>query len=198
MNPLADVSVQPPQAAPAPLAQPGAVPDQIAVPDVPEPLNRVVAGQIPAIPVPPVQPGAPLEPAQQFVVENYQRLPQLNLGVYEASDLTTVVFNTSVLDESMLAEADAAGALPQLLAGPAAPEETPAMGAADVAQVRAEQRPQMPVQTAPAAPSMPAPKMPAGTAALLAKARVRNLGAGPQTPGIKPNPLSGAVAKRPV
>ena len=198
MSPLADATVKAPAAAPQPLAGPQ---PPIAPEALPEPLNAVATGQVPAVPVPPLEPGQQPDPVQQFIIENFPALPQVGLGVFEASDLTTIVFNASQVNEETLAQADADGVLPQLLqtlnqpvgAAPAAPA-----GAAEVAQTRADQRPQMPVQTAPAVPSMPAPKMPAGTANLLAKARVRNLGAGPQTPGIKPAPLSSAVAKRPV
>lgn len=195
MSPLADATVKTPAPAPQPLAGP-------QPPAVPEPLNLVVAGQVPAVPLPPAQPGAPLDPAQEFVVSNFDSLPQLGLGAFEASDLTTVVYNPNMVNEQALAAADKAGQLPQFLQSLAQPQQdsapAPQSGPGVIAQTRAEQRPQMPVQTAPAAPSMPAPKQPAGTAELLAKARVRNLGAGPQTPGIKPAPLSGAVAKRPV
>lgn len=196
MSPLADVSIQQPQGQAMPLAQPGAVPEQIqAPPEVPEPLNAVAAGQIPAVAVPPVHGDQALLPAQQFIVDNYEALPSLGLGLYEAQDMSTIVFNAAVLDEAMLAQAEQQGSLAELLQGP---EAAPAPQAPQIAQARAEQRPAMPVQTAPAAPAMPAPKQPAGTADLLAKARVRNMGAGPQTPGIKPNPLSNSVARRPV
>lgn len=209
MSPLADATVQTsdPTAA-MPLAASGAVPANITQqvpPEIPPIFAPVVSGEVPAVPVPPVDPGAALLPEQQFIVDNYERLPELGLGAYEAQDATTVVYNASVLDEATLAQADQEGGLAQLLAGPeAAPMPPEAAGAlppenpAAVAQTRAEQRPSMPVQTAPAVPSMPAPKMPAGTANLLAKARVRNMGAGPQQAGIKPNPLAGAVARRPV
>jgi hypothetical protein len=148
-----------------------------------------------------VQPNAPLDPAQEFVIENFNALPELNLGAFEAQDLSTVIFNASLLTQEQLAEADANGALAQLLeastpmqAGGPAAEGAPAQIAADAAA----QRPQMQVQTAPAAPAMPAPKVPAGTQNMLARTRVRNMGAGPKAPGLTPNPLAGAVADRPV
>jgi hypothetical protein len=149
-----------------------------------------------------MQPDQPAAPEQQFIIDNIDSLEQVGLGLYEASDLSTLVFNVSLVNPETLAEADAAGTLPQLIQTISQPAEGAPQAAQaapqDIAQARADQRPQMPVQTAPAVPSMPAPKQPAGTANLLAQARVRNMGAGPQTPGVKPNPLAGSVARRPV
>ena len=178
------------------MSQPG---QELAPPAVPQPLDLVAAGQKPAALLPPVQPNAPLDPAQEFVIENFNALPQLGLGAYEAQDLSTVIFNAAMLDEATLADADANGALAELLqaADPAnavVPDTAPAQIAVDAAAAR----PQMQVQTAPAAPAMPAPKVPAGTQNMLARARVRNTGSGPQPPGLVPQPLAGAVAKRPV
>ncbi|NBW10111.1 MAG: hypothetical protein EBR82_18995 [Caulobacteraceae bacterium] len=210
MSPLANTTVKSGSpAADMPLADPSAVPAQIqeqAVPELPPAFAPVATGEVPAISLPPVDPNALLLPEQQFIVDNYEKLPALGLGAFEAQDSTTIIYNTSVLDESTLSQAEQEGRLPELLAGPeATPADQTQQGApmspenpAAVAQTRADQRPSMPVQTAPAVPSMPAPKMLAGTANLLAKARVRNMGAGPQQAGIKPNPLSGTVAKRPV
>ena len=205
MSPLADATVRT-QAAPdaAPLAAPGGVPEAIqaqAQPELPPTLAPVVAGEVPALPIPPVQPDQPLLPEQEFIIQNYEALPELNLGLYEAQDATTILFNAAVLDESLIQQAEQEGRLPELLSATGGQPSAPAPGpgdAAGVAQTRAEQRPSMPVQTAPAVPSMPAPKMPAGTANLLAKTRIRNMGAGPKPPGITPAPLSNAVARRPV
>jgi hypothetical protein len=109
-----------------------------------------------------------------------------------------------MLDEATLADADSKGTLAQLLQAStpmgASPPPTPAaQGApAQIAAEAAAARPQMQVQTAPAVPAMPAPKVPAGTQNMLARARVRTLGAGPKPPGLTPNPLAGAIAGRPV
>jgi hypothetical protein len=196
MNELAQATVRPPGTQQMP--QPG---QELAPPALPTPIDLVAAGQQPAVLLPPVQPNAPLDPAQEFVIENFNALPELNLGAFEAQDLSTVIFNASLLTQEQLAEADSNGTLAALLeastpmqAGGPAAAGAPAQIAADAAA----QRPQMQVQTAPAAPAMPAPKVPAGTQDMLARARVRNMGAGPRSPGLTPNPLAGAVAGRPV
>lgn len=171
---------------------------ELAPPAVPQPLDLVAAGQKPAALLPPVQPNAPLDPAQEFIIENFDALPQLGLGAYEAQDLSTVVYNMSLLDEATLAEADANGALADLLQAADPAQIQADSTSAQIAADAAAQRPQMQVQTAPAAPAMPAPKVPAGTQNALARARVRVTGAGPQPAGLVPQPLAGAVAKRPV
>lgn len=197
MNELAQATVRPSGAQPAP--QPG---QELAPPALPAPIDAVAAGQQPAVLLPPVQPNAPLDPAQEFVIENFNALPDLNLGAFEAQDLSTVIFNASLLTQEQLAEADAAGTLAELLQAStpmgASPPPAAEGASAQIAADAAAQRPQMQVQTAPAVPAMPAPKVPAGTQNMLARARVRNVGAGPKPPGLTPNPLAGAVAGRPV
>ena len=182
------------------IAAPG---QELAPPAIPPPLDIVASGQQPAALLPPVQPNAPLDPVQQFVVENFNSLPELNLGAFEAQDLSTVVFNASLLTQEQLAQADREGTLAALLQastpmGASPPPAPAAQGAAAIAADAAAARPQMQVQTAPEVPAMPAPKVPAGTQNMLARTRVRNMGAGPKAPGLTPNPLAGAVAGRPV
>jgi hypothetical protein len=178
-NELANAQVTPPQ-----------------TPELPSPLAEVAQGVQPAAVLPPVAPNAAMDPAQEFVVSNFEVLPKIGLDIFEAPDLTTVVFNSKLLDRPTVEAAAKAGTLQELLAP--RPQPGQALAGATVAQSRAAERPQMEVQSAPAAPALPAPKVPASTQNLLAKARVRNLGAGPKPPGITPDPISSRVSKRPV
>lgn len=194
MDELADVDLQPPAAAPA-------AGTELAQPELPAPIAAVQAGQMPAVPVPPMGPDEEPDELQSFVIANAPTLPQMGLGVYEAQDLTTVLFNPSLIDEASLTEADNNGVLGELFAQQEAAPESPIApddSAAQVADVRAAQRPEMPVQTAPAAPAMPAPKVPAGTQNALAQARVRTLGANAKRPGLAPSPLTKSISNRPV
>jgi hypothetical protein len=178
MNELAQATVaQPAQQMPG---------QELAPPPIPSPLDAVASGQAPAVALPPVEPNGQLLPAQEFVIENYAQLPQIGLAVFEAQDLSTVVYNPAMVDEASLMQADQEGTLAQLLsaATPMSPEQAAAPAVAAP--------PPPPVEPAPA------PKVPAGTQDMLARARVRNVGAGPKQPGLAPNPVSGAVASRPV
>lgn len=181
------------------LASAQVAPQQAAVPTLPSPLAEVAQGVQPAAILPPVAPNTQLDPAQEFVIENFEVLPEVGLEVYEAPDMSTVVFNPQLIDRASVEQAAASGELPSLLAAPPQVEQPgQELAASSVAQSRAAERPQMAVQSAPAAPALPAPKVPASIQNLLAKARVRNMGGGPKPAGIVPNPISSRVAKRPI
>ncbi len=205
MNELAQAQVAPPQAAaPQPQGQELAPDQQAQAPQLPAPLDAVAAGQTPAAVLPPVQPNQPPDDVQEFVISNFDNLATLGLAAFEAPDMSTVIFNPQMVDQKQLEAAAKAGTLDQLLNPPKqgqelAPRGAPAQGAAvpdntaaQVAQQHAEQRPQAPVPTAPQI----APKVPASTQNMLAKARVRNMGAGAKPAGLTPNPVGNQLSKR--
>ena len=204
MNELAQAQVapqsMPPQAqpqAPQPQGQELASSQQAQAPQLPAPLDAVAAGQTPAAVLPPVQPNQPPDDAQQFVISNFDQLKTMGLAAFEAPDMSTVIFNPQMVDQKQIEAAAQNGTLEQLLAPPPQQGQELAPQAADnsaaqVAQQHAEQRPQAPVPTAPQI----APKVPASTQNMLAKARVRNMGAGAKPAGLTPNPVGNQLSKR--
>jgi len=192
MNELASATVAP-AAAPAVGGQELA---PVQAPEIPSPLAEVTQGVVPAALLAPVEPDAALDPAQSFLIDNFEKLAELGLDVYEAPDLSTVVFNTSLVDRKAVEAAAAGGTLQQLLTPPAqaGAELAPNPAAAQVAQTRAAQRPEMPVQSAP----MVAPKVPASTQTALAKVRARAITNPKATPGGTPVTTGTQLSKRPV
>lgn len=196
MNELASATI-----APAPAAAPQGqelAPEQ--APQIPSPLSEVVQGSQPAALLPPVQPDAGLDPAQEFVVNNIDKLPDLGLDAVEAPDQSTIVFNTKLIDRKQIEAAVKDGTIQQLL-NPPAPQAQPGnelappdAAATDIAQTRAAQRPAMPVQSAP----MVAPKVPASTQTALANARVKSLGMPKASTQSPPVTTGNQLSKRPV
>lgn len=101
MNELAGMS-----AAPAPEA-PAAAP---ADPGLPHPLSEVASGALPAISLAPVRRSEPMDPAQEFVVQNFEQLGTV-LDYHEFSDGTSVLFNPEKIGEKDLEKAQKAGKL---------------------------------------------------------------------------------------
>jgi len=189
MNELASATVAP---AVAPTGGQELAPSQ--APAIPSPLAEVAQGAVPATLLPPVQPEAPLDPAQSFLVDNFESLADLGLDAVEAPDQSTIVFNTSLVDRPTVEAAAAAGTLDQLFAPPAAAGNELNPAATQVANTRAAQRPEMPVQSAP----MVAPKVPASTQTALANVRVKSLANPKATPGGTPITTGTQLSKRPV
>lgn len=197
MNELAQAQVAPPAQAPAASQSQGLelAPDQQAqAPALPQPLDAVAAGQQPATILPPVQPNQPPDDVQEFIISNFENLPQLGLEAFEAPDLSTIVFNPQLLDRASIESAVQNGTLEQLLSPPqqgqelaAAAAPAPDAAAAQVAEQHMSQR---------AATNVEAPKVPASTQNMLAKARVRNMGAGAKPAGLTPNPVGNQLSKR--
>jgi hypothetical protein len=126
-NELADASLAQPSAAPMqPLAeqQAAAAPAQSA--PLPSPLDAVAAGQIPAISLSAFDEANPLH---EFLVQNFEALPQLGLDYadLEGEDNLSVVFNPKIISEEKLQEAHKAGQLDQIAPrGDATAEAAPA------------------------------------------------------------------------
>lgn len=189
MNELASATV-----APQPVQQAGTQLAPAQAPQIPSPLAEVAQGAVPATLLPPVAPGADLDPAQSFVVDNFDKLGDLGLDAVEAPDQSTVVFNSSMLDRKTVEKAAAEGTLQQLLAPPAAAAPAANPAASEIAQVRASQRPAMPVQSAP----MVGPKVPASTQTALANARVKSMPSAKPSTSAPPVTAGNQLAKRPV
>jgi len=188
MNELASATV-----APQPVEQAGTQLAPVQAPEIPSPLAEVAQGAIPAALLPPVAPEAGLDPAQSFIVDNFERLSELGLDAVEAPDQSTVVFNVSLVDRKTVEKAASEGTLQQLFAPPAA--AAPANPAAtQIAQTRAAQRPEMPVQSAP----MVGPKVPASTQTALANARVKAIPSAKPSTSAPPVTAGNQLAKRPV
>lgn len=178
-NELASVTVAPAAApeAPAPTA------------DLPEPVAAVASGQLPAIVVPPARPKSEPDPVYLFLVQNYDVLPeQAPVDFYETREAETILFNTQLLSQERLAQAEKDGTLAQLLT----PVEAPAAAPSQTAEGTSIAPPA--VQT----PAQSAPRMPAGAQNSLAGARVRNMQGGPKVSPIQPNPIGQQLARRAV
>ncbi len=188
MNPLADATVAAP-AAPQPLAPQAEVPaPEQTGPQLPEPLDAVARKELPAVAVPPLQPGVPPDPVQSFLVANLDVLPEAGLGWYDTQAKQTVVFNTELLTEEQLAQSEKDGTLASLLQAPAAGAQ-PGAASAEGTSIPAP---------APATPAQKAPKPSAGLQDILANARVKNMQGGPRVSPVQPNPVGQQLARRPV
>ncbi len=168
----------------APVGASAGAPAPDAAPAVPPPFAAIVAGDVPALSVPPVHKDTPPNPVQSFVISNLDTLAKAGLDYYEASNSTTVLFNPAKITEKELHEADKAGkldAVAPVAALPAAPD-APAPDAAAAA-------PAAPL-AAVAAPAQP--PVPAGVG------RTRLANVTPPGPGIRPNPVPNLLSKRAV
>jgi len=160
-------------------------------PQIPEQVAAVAAGDIAGLLVPPAKPGAPLDPVYGFLVENYDLLPeQAPVDFYETAAAETVLFNTGLLTQDDLQEAEEAGTLADILSGPTAAAE-PSSNSPTINAEGTSVAPPVAAQ-----PMMGAPKMPAGAQNALAGARVRNMQGGPKVSPIQPNPIGQQMARR--
>ena len=75
--------------------------------ELPAPLPDIIAGTVPGILVPPVSEATRGEPVVEAVIQNFGRLPELGLDVFELPDMSTIVFNPEVLTEDAILEAQA-------------------------------------------------------------------------------------------
>jgi len=170
MNELANATV----AAPAPADPLAGVPAGLEAPQapaapvaLPSPLDAVQAGQLPAISLAAFSEGDPLH---EFVVANFNALPDLGLDYaeFEGTDGVSAIFNPAKITEADLKAAYKAGKLEQVAPPAAAMEAAAAPAPAPEAALAAE----APAAAAPlAGVSLPAPNAPAG----VQEARARNL-----------------------
>jgi hypothetical protein len=127
----------------------------------------VQAGQLPAISLAAFSEGDPLH---EFVVANFNALPDLGLDYaeFEGTDGVSAIFNPAKITEADLKAAYKAGKLEQVAPPAAAMEAAAAPAPAPEAALAAE----APAAAAPlAGVSLPAPNAPAG----VQEARARNL-----------------------
>jgi hypothetical protein len=149
---------------------------------LPAPLPDVVAGNIPAVLIPPVTEATLAEPVVDAIIKNFDRLPQMGLEAYELPDMSTVVFNPRFVTEDQIKEAQANGTIAQLAvpaAGSPEPAEAPAPAAAKQAPL------------AQATLTGPPPV----NQSRLTTARVQNF-APRQVSPVEPKPVLNALGKR--
>ena len=155
MPALSDASVQPPAAAPA-------APDDNDNSAVPDPLDDVAAGRMPAVTLPPIE-NRDITPQAEFVIQNFRDLGKFNLAYHEFPDQKlSVVYNPRLISEKQLAEAHAKKDL--LTVAPLVAPPRPAGGAPAPAAA--------PDQSAPAPGAGSPPAAAAAPAAPLSAARV--------------------------
>jgi hypothetical protein len=176
MNPLANAALEP---------QPVAPTNTPVEAELPAPLPDVISGATPAVLIPPVNQQTLTEPVVNAVIKNYGRLPELGLEAYELPDLSTVVFNPSLISEDQIKEAEANGTLAQI----AIPAVGPGPEAADTASA-----PPAPVQQAPLAQATLTGPPPVNQSRLTT-ARVQNF-APRQVSPVEPKPVLNALGKR--
>jgi hypothetical protein len=170
------------------LANAQALPSQAApnseageAPGIPSPFDDVAAGKIPAVTLAPIE-GRQTDPAQEYIVQNFDKLPDLGLEYVELSKSHSVVFNPKETSAEELQAADKAGKLfdvaplvralgkdvvPKLQLAPA---PAPAAGAPLAASAAAPAGPAA-QDTAPA-PGASMPSAPLATATASASPRV--------------------------
>lgn len=149
---------------------------------LPPPIPQLQAGEIPAVLVPPVTQELMSDPVIDALVTNFPKLGELGLEYYEASDLSSVIYNPSQVTAEQLAEADQNGTLGQIAQPLQSLEGSAGPGAAPDG-----------MQAPLAAESLPVPP-PAGEARLQS-ARVQNM-APRQISPIQPRPVTTGLAKR--
>lgn len=151
---------------------------------LPPPLPQLESGEVPAVLVPPVTQELMADPVIDAVVNNFPRLGELGLAYYEASDMSTVLYNPDKITEQELQEADKNGTLAQIA--------TPL----DAFSGRQGSPATPGTQNAPLATEQLAGGTPAAEPSLQ-KARVQNIAPRPVSP-IQPKPVTGQLAKRPI
>jgi len=149
---------------------------------LPPPIPQLQAGDIPAVLVPPVTQELMADPVIDALVTNFPKLGELGLEYYEASDLSSVIYNPGSVTLEQLQEADQNGTLGQIAQPLQALEAGQGSGATPGG-----------MQAPLAAESLPAPA-PAGEARLQT-ARVQNM-APRQISPIQPKPITNALGKR--
>lgn len=153
-------------------------------PQFPSPFADVLAGSVPAVSLAPLH-GSKTDPAQEFVVSNFEELTNAGLDYHETPDNHSVLFNPKVISADQIDKADKAGELFRL-----------APLVKDLAQPGAETAPEAaPQGQAPAAAPAPAGPL-AGmqvTDPKIKTARLKNLAPAPTN---QPNPVPGQLAKR--
>lgn len=193
MPALSDASVQPPAAAPA-------APDDNDNSAVPDPLDDVAAGRMPAVTLPPIE-NRDITPQAEFVIQNFRDLGKFNLAYHEFPDQKlSVVYNPRLISEKQLAEAHAKKDLltvAPLVTPPGTPPR-PAGGAPAPAAAPEQSAPGPGAGSPPAAAAAPAAPLSAAkvpTSRRLQSARLQNQKSpGPDQPN---SPLS-QLEKRPV
>lgn len=169
MNPLENASLD--VASPMPLNEPEAA-------ELPPPFPGLIAGEVPAVLIPPISQELFDDPTIQTVVEKFEELPSMGLDYFEAQDRSTVIYNPSIIQEDALIEADKNGTLAQIA--------VPLIGGAEEVN---------PLADAMTPPAM-APK-PQNSGGSLQTARLRNINP-PQVSPIQPNPIEQQLARRPI
>jgi hypothetical protein len=154
--------------------------------ELPAPLPDVIAGQIPAVRVPPVNEQTMQDPIVEAVITNFGRLPELGLDVFELPDLSTIVFNPNVITQEALAEAQANGTIDQVVGAIAGAEEAQAAAPAQEAGAA--------VQTAPLAQATLTGPPPVNESRLTT-ARIQNF-APRQVSPVEPKPVISTLGKR--
>ncbi len=178
-SPLENATIE---STPQPLAPEPVVPvNEPEVATLPPPLPQLQSGEMPAVLVPPITQELMADPVIDALVTNFPKLSDLGLEYYEASDLSSVIYNPGSVTLEQLQEADQNGTLGQIaqplqsLEGSAGPGPAPE---GQMAPLAAEQV---------AAP-------PPGEARLQS-ARVQNM-APRQISPIQPKPITNALGKR--
>lgn len=151
--------------------------------ELPPPLPQLQAGELPAVLVPPItQEMLAADPVIDVIVNNFPKLGELGIEYFEASDLSTVLYNPAAVTLEQLQEADQNGTLNQIavpLGAAEGPQGSAPTPGGEMAPLAAEQAP-----------------APAGEARLQT-ARVQNMAPRPVSP-IQPRPVTGQLAKRPI
>lgn len=184
-SPLENVTIETP-AAPQPLTPEPVVPvNEPVAAELPPPLPQLQSGELPAILIPPVtQEMVAQDSVVGALVSNFPKLGDLGIGYYEAADLSSVLYNPSLVTVEELQEADQNGTLASIAQPLSALEAAQGSGAAPGG---------MP---APLAAEQLAVPPPAGEAKLQ-NARVQNI-APRQVSPIQPKPVTATLGKRAV
>lgn len=194
VTPLADAKVQTP-AAPTPLAPeaaPAPAPQAPAAPavELPEPIASVARRELPGVIVPPLRPGTQPDPLQLFVVSNLDVIMEAApIQYYDTAAQETVLYNSELLTEEQLQQAEQDGTLQKLVQPAAAASQNAPAGSAEGTSLPAP---------SPAVPAQKAPAPGAGVQDILANARVKNVTGGPKVSPIQPNPVGQQLARRTV
>lgn len=156
---------------------PPAAPNVPVAAELPPPLPQLAEGLIPAVLIPPITEEALQIPEVESIIANFEQIYQLGLETYEAGDMSTVVFNPSLVSAEQLTEAEGNGTLAQLA--------MPLLGDGALAGEMAAPAP------------APAPAQPLAGAGLSPTSRANNMQP-PQVSPIQPDPITSQLARRAV
>jgi len=81
---------------------------------LPPPLPGLVDGSIPAVLIPAITQEMLADPMIEQILQNFGQLPELGIDHYEASDASTVLYNSDFITEAELKDADENGTLAQI------------------------------------------------------------------------------------